>query len=510
MRGTRTRGGHGPDAAHLLRPLRLSLGLRLGLMTAFIVTVVMALVSGAQLWLEDTLDGRERQAWMAASLAPLIEDLEEARSPREAVESFHAFHLAYLGQASAGHAIDLRDERGHVLAATAEVPQARQEELLSASVSFRAPGVTDGELFLSAYQEDSELAQATAIRLQGWVLHLLVTAAATVGMLLVLINRQVSRPVERLLEDIRKMELGYWDDVPDPGGAAELRWLALRFRGLGQELHKTTEHLVAAQRRGFAAEQGARVEPADPVPGSTATDGERASVADLSEAGAHLVKHAEKLESADPSDRDTMDLAAVAWDHLAPQAENLGLPTLRARLEDAALAVLMPDEFREIADQLLAHGQEFEARALQYCSTVLSAVESRDVPLVDLTWRIKHVAGAWKKMEDKSLRLDQVHDLIGLRIVVPTETDCYHVLAVLHDLFDPVVARFKDYIVAPKSNGYRSLHASLRDGDGRVLEVQIRSSAMHRHAEHGRSSHNYYKAGTHGRAARLRWPYRKR
>lgn len=478
-------------------------------MTAFIVTVVMALVSGAQLWLEGTLEGRERQALMAAFLAPLIEELEEARSPREAVDSFRAFDLAHL--ATAGHAIDLHDERGHVLAATAEVPRARREELLSTSVSFRAPGVTDGELSLSAYQEDPELAQAAAIRVQGWVLHLLVTAAATVGMLLVLINRQVSRPVKRLLEDIRKMELGYWDDVPDPGGAAELRWLALRFRGLGQELHKTTEHLVAAQRRGFAAELGcARVEATGPASPLTTTDGEGASVADLSETAVRLVKHAEKLESADPSDSGTIDLAAIAWDQLAPQAENLGLPTLRARLEDAALAVLMPAEFRRIGDQLRAQGQEFEARALQYCSAVLSAAESRDVPLVGLTWRIKHVAGAWKKMEDKGLRLEQVHDLIGLRIVVPTETDCYHALAVVHDLFEPVVARFKDYVVAPKPNGYRSLHASLRDGDGRVFEVQIRSSAMHRHAEHGRSSHSHYKAGTHGRAVWRRWPCRKR
>jgi GTP pyrophosphokinase len=89
-----------------------------------------------------------------------------------------------------------------------------------------------------------------------------------------------------------------------------------------------------------------------------------------------------------------------------------------------------------------------------------------------------------------------VHDLVALRIVVPTESDCYHGLGAVHQLFAPIVGRFKDYVVRPKSNGYRSLHSSVRDAEGAIFEVQIRSIAMHRHAEQGCAAHVAYKHAT--------------
>jgi GTP pyrophosphokinase len=120
----------------------------------------------------------------------------------------------------------------------------------------------------------------------------------------------------------------------------------------------------------------------------------------------------------------------------------------------------------------------------------------RNVPIVEIRHRVKHPAGLWKKMRQKNLTFDQVHDLVALRIVVPTEADCYHALGVVHDLYAPIVGRFKDYIVQPKSNGYRSLHASVRDAHRAVFEVQIRSLAMHRHAERGPATHADYKDAT--------------
>jgi GTP pyrophosphokinase len=99
-------------------------------------------------------------------------------------------------------------------------------------------------------------------------------------------------------------------------------------------------------------------------------------------------------------------------------------------------------------------------------------------------------------MLQKNLTFEQVHDLIALRIVVPTEADCYRALGVVHDLYALIVGRFKDYVVWPKPNGYRSLHASVRDAEGAIFEVQIRSVAMHRHAEQGPATHAGYKDAT--------------
>jgi (p)ppGpp synthase/HD superfamily hydrolase len=124
---------------------------------------------------------------------------------------------------------------------------------------------------------------------------------------------------------------------------------------------------------------------------------------------------------------------------------------------------------------------------------IRDALTARGVPVVDLGHRVKHAAGVWKKMREKELALDQVHDLVALRIVVPTESDCYHALGVVHDIHAPVVGRFKDYIAQPKPNGYRSLHTCVHDSGGFVFEVQIRSTAMHQLAEFGDAAHADYK-----------------
>jgi len=99
-------------------------------------------------------------------------------------------------------------------------------------------------------------------------------------------------------------------------------------------------------------------------------------------------------------------------------------------------------------------------------------------------------------MLDRNLSFDQVHDLVALRVIVPTDADCYHALELVHDLYAPTVDRFKDYVAPPKSNGNRSLHTSVRDPDGAVFEVQIRSVSMRRHAEQGPAAHADYQDAT--------------
>jgi GTP pyrophosphokinase len=97
-------------------------------------------------------------------------------------------------------------------------------------------------------------------------------------------------------------------------------------------------------------------------------------------------------------------------------------------------------------------------------------------------------------MQEKELDLEQVHDLCALRVIVPEEEHCYLALHAVHGAFDPEPFRFKDYIANPKPNGYQSLHTTVRDANGRALEIQIRSIAMHRAAERGSAAHWRYKA----------------
>ena len=111
-----------------------------------------------------------------------------------------------------------------------------------------------------------------------------------------------------------------------------------------------------------------------------------------------------------------------------------------------------------------------------------------------LQYRVKHPAGIWKKTLSKGLAIDQVHDIVAFRIIVRDEQDCYRALKAIHERFEPLLLRFKDYIAQPKENGYRSLHTCVRSPDGLVFESQIRTLAMHEQADGGDAAHWRYKA----------------
>jgi len=108
--------------------------------------------------------------------------------------------------------------------------------------------------------------------------------------------------------------------------------------------------------------------------------------------------------------------------------------------------------------------------------------------------RVKHTAGIWRKMQAKGLTLEQVHDVVAFRIIVPAEQDCYAALKAVHERFEPLLLRFKDYVAEPKANGYRSLHTCVKTSGGVVFEVQVRTVEMHEQAEGGEAAHWRYKA----------------
>jgi len=487
-----------------------SLGLRLGLLLTSTVAGTMAVFTGMQLVFELRTEMRDREARLAESLAPLVVELRGATTREAARTAVDRFHASYVAQGRPYHDLALVDATGRVVVETVSGAERHEHGVLEASVPVISPslGSRPGAL-LRVTEDGSGFHSAMARRWWSWAAHVGGTAAAILALLYVVIRREVTGPIDRLLSGIRKMELGYWDDMPDPGGAWEVRWLGWRFHSLGQELNRTVEHLVAAQRRAYAVDQYA---PDDADTPSEATSVSPAATAESRQpdaAVAQLRARLERLRHADPHDAGDRMLALSTWDHGAADSERLGRPDLAAELEDAALRVLDPDAFLAISTRINGARPRLEALARAKVKQMQQALDGRGVRAIEIQWRIKHPAGAWRKMQLKGLLFDQVHDLLALRIIVPAEADCYHALGVVHDLYAPIVGRFKDYVVAPKQNGYRGLHSSVREAAGSVFEVQVRSIAMHRQAETGSAAHADYRVATRIRSKSLgtsSWP----
>ena len=471
------------------------LGLRLGIVTSLVVTVTMATLSGAQLFMELQDEVHDQQRRLGESLAPLVAELRTAPTRAAVGTALRRFHAAYLERGQVEHHLALMDAADRLIISTEASGRWQSPNSLTANVRIVVPALGANAYALWATTDNSDFIAARNQRWKAWAAHVGVTALLILAMLFVMIRREVTGPLDRLLQGVHKMEMGYWDDMADPGGAWEVRWLGWRFRTLGGELRRTVEHLVAAQRRAYAMDL-------DPDSDSEATLEEnpppRSSLDHPDSTATVLRLHArlERLQRASPEDPEDFMLAQSTWDQYAPQAEKLGQPQLRVNLEDAALRVLDPDAFSDVSVRIEAERPRLEVLARTRGDQIRRAMAARSVPVVEIRHRVKHPAGIWKKMRQKNLTFNQVHDLVALRIVVPTEADCYHALGVIHDLYAPIVGRFKDYVVRPKSNGYRSLHASVLDAERAVFEVQIRSIAMHRHAEQGPAAHAEYKDTT--------------
>jgi HAMP domain-containing protein len=424
-----------------------------------------------------------------------VTDLRAARSLEEARQLLARFHDSYEMQGYAGHAVGILGHDGRPAVRTGIEAMPGAAESPAVVVPFINAFLAEDPLALIVNQDDSALRNDLHRRWRAWALHVAATAGVTSFLLFVVIRREVTGPIERLLRGIRKMELGYWDDMPDPGGARELRWLGWRFRALAQELSRTVEHLVAAQRLAADASPD--------VPGAPELDEWEMHATNTASPGqdeaqevTKLHAELERLRAADPREPDSIERATSMWARSAARAEQLGQVQLRLQIEDAALRIMEPDEFISLARRIDMERPRMEAMAIEKAAQLQAALAARHVPVVEISHRIKHTAGIWKKMRQKGLSLEQVHDRVALRILTPTQADCYVALGVVHRLYAPIVSRFKDYIARPKPNGYRSLHLSVRDASGLVFEVQIRSLAMHRHAERGRASHLDYKEAT--------------
>ena len=184
----------------------------------------------------------------------------------------------------------------------------------------------------------------------------------------------------------------------------------------------------------------------------------------------------------------------------APLANRLGVWQLKQELEDLAFRYLEPDIYQRIADGL---DQRHTDRG-RYIAQVIARLREelhRAGVSAEISGRPKHVYSVWNKMREKGLDLSKVFDVLGFRILVNDVSDCYAALGVVHGVWEPILDAFDDYIAKPKTNGYQSLHSAVIGPEGVTMEVQIRTFAMHRHADLGVAAHWQYKEGLQRRIA---------
>jgi GTP pyrophosphokinase len=202
--------------------------------------------------------------------------------------------------------------------------------------------------------------------------------------------------------------------------------------------------------------------------------------------------HASSKTPAPPS------VAREALEVFAPLANRLGIWQIKWEMEDLAFRFLEPDTYRQVA-RLLEHKRAERETYVEHLRHVLEGELRAQGIHVQVQGRPKHIYSIVKKMRGKSLDFGQVFDVRALRVIVRDTRECYAALSWVHQRFEPLTSEFDDYIAKPKPNGYQSLHTVVRDTEGRPIEIQIRTQAMHEHAEHGVAAHWAYKeAGAKG------------
>ena len=186
--------------------------------------------------------------------------------------------------------------------------------------------------------------------------------------------------------------------------------------------------------------------------------------------------------------QETMDI-------YAPLAHRLGMQKIKWELEDTSLKYLAPKEYNEITAYLQEHKEQDES----FMRTIQDKITQRltAMGIHNTTYgRIKHVYSIYRKMLAQGKTMDELYDIYAFRVIVDSIPDCYNVLGHIHDLFNLIPGRFKDYISTPKPNMYQSLHTTVIGSQGIPFEVQIRTWEMHETAEYGIAAHWKYKQGT--------------
>ncbi|MDR3688995.1 MAG: bifunctional (p)ppGpp synthetase/guanosine-3',5'-bis(diphosphate) 3'-pyrophosphohydrolase [Fimbriimonas sp.] len=188
-------------------------------------------------------------------------------------------------------------------------------------------------------------------------------------------------------------------------------------------------------------------------------------------------------------------IANETLDIYAPLAARLGIWQMKWQLEDLAFQVLHPVEFKDISERVATTHPQRSRELDEAILAIKTKFEERGAKMVDIRGRPKHLYSIFNKMVKQNVGFEQIYDLLALRIIVETVTDCYVALGIVHETYMPIPSLFYDYIAKPKPNGYQSLHTKVIGGSGSPIEIQIRTVAMHEIAEFGVAAHWTYKEG---------------
>ncbi|MDR3492381.1 MAG: bifunctional (p)ppGpp synthetase/guanosine-3',5'-bis(diphosphate) 3'-pyrophosphohydrolase [Gammaproteobacteria bacterium] len=185
-------------------------------------------------------------------------------------------------------------------------------------------------------------------------------------------------------------------------------------------------------------------------------------------------------------------IAQETLDIYAPLANRLGIGQLKWELEDIAFRYTDPETYKKISNFLAERRADREERITTIIHELKEQFHSRNIP-ADISGRAKHIYSIYSKMQRKNVDYKNIYDASAVRILVPSVENCYEALSIVHSLWEHVPEEFDDYIATPKANGYRSIHTAVIGPDGKNLEIQIRTTAMHEEAERGVAAHWVYK-----------------
>lgn len=188
------------------------------------------------------------------------------------------------------------------------------------------------------------------------------------------------------------------------------------------------------------------------------------------------------LEYCDPDKR--VRKARETLEVYAPLAHRFGMGAMKVELEDLAFEHLHPDEYKKLKDAIEPQQRERMSMLMSAMSSISEQLRNSGIK-AEISGRRKHLYSIYKKLKKQDTTLNEIYDLIAIRVIVNTVKDCYEALGIIHSMWPPMPGRVKDYIAMPKTNQYRSLHTTVFGESGIPFEVQIRTHEMHKAAEYG-------------------------
>jgi len=208
------------------------------------------------------------------------------------------------------------------------------------------------------------------------------------------------------------------------------------------------------------------------------------------------------LDSLSPSKQKRISEETVVV--YGPIAHRLGISSIKNQLEDLSFRYVLPSEYKKIDDYIQEHSQQLQLRLNHFTSETKTLMLKNGFIEndFDIERRVKHYYSIYLKMQRKGVSIEEVLDMLAIRVIVNEPIDCYRALGIIHQNFNPLISRFKDYIAIPKENGYQTIHTTVFDNKS-IIESQIRTKNMHKTAEFGVAAHWKYKSG--GLNPKLEW-----